>query len=674
MCGIAGIIDLRGHAETSFPMLRRMAHAIVHRGPDEEGFFRAPGVGLANRRLSIIDIQDGQQPIQNEDRDVTVVYNGELFEHRTVRDQLKAKGHKFRTSCDTEILVHLWEEYRERMFDHLQGQFAFALFDHKRRTLILGRDRVGICPLHFTRRDDMVYFGSEVKSLLATGAFTPEADVKGLDHIFSLFGMPTRRTPFAGVSAVMPGHYLKIRFQEDGSAAEIEDHKYWDLQYPDQGDEYNPTDQEKLVDEFQQVFFDAVDTRLQADVPVVSYLSGGVDSATVLAAATRLKREAIPSFTIQIDSAWYDESTPARRIAQLTGSPQTFVKCDSTRLLDGYHNLILATANPVVDTSCPGLYALAGEVRKQGYKVALTGEGSDESMGGYPWFKVNKLLNIFDRGRFKPSMLTRRAFRSIGARHVPAQEWRAVHDLLGGSTAQADLYGMVSSTRRLYFRDDVLDSFDGHLAFHDLDLDFERMKHWHPHNQSLYVGYKTILPGLLLNHKADRVAMANSVETRYPFLDERVIEFMAALHPRWKQRGIMKDKLVLRLMAQRMLPKEVAFQPKKMFRAPFGDTLFEPDSQLVKQLLCKESLERTGYFDPKKIERALTRCRRSVRLPWNRLFEEMGLISVFATQMWHHVFLGGGLCEAPVYTPSTDADVAATGLKATQPKVITAVR
>ena len=658
MCGIAGIVDLRGVADTSPAVLHRMAEAIVHRGPDEEGFFRTAGVGFASRRLSIIDIADGQQPIQNEDRNVTVVYNGELFDHRDERARLKASGHQFRTSCDTEIIVHLWEEYGEHLFEHLQGQFAFALYDHRKRTLILARDRVGICPLHWTRQGDTLYFGSEVKSLLASGSFTPQADVRGLDHIFTFFGVPTRRTPFEGVSAVLPGHYLKIQFKADGSPAEIEDHEYWDLDFPDAGEEYNPKDQERLVDEFQEVFFKAVDARLQADVPVVSYLSGGVDSATVLAAATRLKRESIPSFTIQIDSPWYDESSPARRIAQLTGSPQTFVKCDSQRLLDGYDELVKATANPVVDTSCPGLYALAGEVRRQGYKVALTGEGSDESMGGYPWFKVNKLVNMFDRGSFRPSNLTRRLWRHIGARQVPWSEWQEIHRVLGGPVAQAEVYGMVSSTRRLFFRDDVLESFGGKMAFHDLSLNYERMKRWHPLNRSLYVGYKTILPGLLLNHKADRVAMANSVETRYPFLDERVIDFLAALHPRWKLRGILQDKLILRLMSMRMLPKEVAFQPKKMFRAPFGDTLFQPDSPIVQQLLSEESLKRTGYFDPKKVATAIKKCRRRVRLPWNRLFQEMGLISVFATQMWHHIFLGGGLCDVSEYSPPSSVDSA----------------
>ena len=636
-------------------VLGRMGQAMFHRGPDEGGMFRVPGVGMVSRRLSIVDLKDGQQPIHNEDGTVTVVYNGELFEHIEQREKLKSLGHKFRTECDTEIIVHLYEEYGERMFDHMNGQFAFALYDHRKNVVILGRDRVGVAPLHWICKDGKFYFASEIKSLIAAG-IEPKADVRGLDHIFTFFGVPGRRTPFAGISACLPGHYLKLDLNK--SQTDVEDHTYWDFNFPDEGEEYNPDDAEKLTDEFQQEFFRSVELRLRADVPVVSYLSGGVDSATVLATATRVKGEAVPSFTIQIDSPWYDESSPARKIAMQTGSPQTFVKCNSDFLLDGYHKLVMATENPVVDTSCPGLYALAGEVRRQGYKVALTGEGSDESMGGYPWFKLNKAMNMFDRGRFRPGVAFRRMWRHIGAPQVPWSEWAEIHSALGGPVAQADVYGMVSSTRRLFFDDDVLNSFGGQMPFHELELNHEAMKNWHPHNRSLYVGYKTILPGLLLNHKSDRVAMANSVEARYPFLDENVIQFLAALHPRWKLKGILQDKLVLRMMAERMLPREIAYQPKKMFRAPFGDTLFEPDSQLVQQLLSEESLRKTGYFDPKKVETAISRCRRKVRLPWNRLFQEMGLISVFATQMWHHVFLGGGLCEAPTYTPPTDTDVA----------------
>ncbi|MBI1314642.1 asparagine synthase (glutamine-hydrolyzing) [bacterium] len=650
MCGITGVIDLCGGSDISQDVLQRMSLAIVHRGPDEHGYFRGGGVGLASRRLSIVDLADGQQPLSNEDGSVIVVYNGELFDHAEQRRRLEAKGHVFRTRCDTEIIVHLWEEYGERFFDHLHGQFAFVLYDHRRREVILARDRVGICPLYWARRGDRLFFGSEIKSLLASGCVEPRVDVRGIDHIFCFFGMPVRRTPFEGVSAILPGHYLKIALRSDRSPADIHERTYWDLDFPDAGDEHNPRTAQQAADEFQSIFFDAVDRRLHADVPVVSYLSGGVDSAAVLATATQLRGTSIPSFTIQIDSPFYDESGPARVIAQHTGSPQTIVRCDTTRLLDGYHWLVTATESPVTDTSCAGLYALAEEVRHQGYKVALTGEGSDEAMGGYPWFKINRLLNLFDCGRVRPSALVRWLCRPVIARQVPWSEWAGIQNVFGGPLAQVDLYRVASSTRRLFYRDEVLDDFDGWIAFQDLELDLDRMRRWHPLNRSLYAGYKTILPGLLLSQKSDRVAMANSVETRYPFLDDGLISYLAGLHPRWKLRGIRGDKRVLRLMAERLLPRHVARQPKKMFRAPFGDTLFQPDSPIVQQLLSRESLEKTGIFDPARVHRAWKVCRQRARLSPLRFFEEMGLVSVFATQMWHHIFISGDLCEAPIWS------------------------
>ena len=222
MCGISGIIDLYGKRDVPRNVLGRMGQAMFHRGPDEGGFFQKPGLGFVSRRLSIVDLKDGQQPIHNEDGSVTVVYNGELFEHVEQRAKLKKLGHKFRTECDTEIIVHLYEEYGERMFEHMNGQFAFALYDHKKNVIILGRDRVGVAPLHWTCNDGQFYFASEIKSLIAAG-IKPQPDVRGLDHVFTFFGVPARRTPFAGISAVLPGHYLKIDLNK-ATPAEVEDH------------------------------------------------------------------------------------------------------------------------------------------------------------------------------------------------------------------------------------------------------------------------------------------------------------------------------------------------------------------------------------------------------------------------------------------------------------------
>jgi asparagine synthase (glutamine-hydrolysing) len=541
VCGIAGLVDLYGRLDADLPTLARMADALVHRGPDEAGFFRAPGIGFASRRLSIVGLADGRQPVWNEARTVVAVFNGELFDHHEQREALQAQGHSFRSSCDSEIVVHLWEEYGEAMFERLRGQFAFALYDKQRRQLILGRDRVGICPLHYSVRNGWLYFGSEIKAILASGRVPARADVLGLDHIFTFFAMPSRRTAFEGISALGPGRYLKLAWNDADEAAEISEHTYWDLDFPDHGDEYDPPG-EQLVDEFDATFNRAVELRLRADVPVTGYLSGGIDSAMVLAVASRHRSQAIPSFTVKITHPRLDETSRAMAASRAIGTRPTVLRCDSAALAEAYPRIIEAADCPVVDTSCAALLLLSGEVNRQGYKVALTGEGSDEALAGYPWFKFHRLLRLMDCGRFRPSSLVSRSLRQmVSWAQGCSGDVRRIDRLLNGPHAQSDFYHAVAMSRRRFYSDEMFTALDGRLAYDDLELDLERMRRWHPLNQSLYLGYKTMLPGLLLNHKGDRVAMANSVETRYPFLDEDVIALCSRAHPRWKLRGVRRE-------------------------------------------------------------------------------------------------------------------------------------
>ena len=657
MCGIAGILDLRCERQFSSTVLQRMAAAIRHRGPDETGYFRELGIGLASQRLSIVDLEAGQQPVYNEDRSIVAVFNGELFDHPEQRDRLRRLGHSFRTACDSEILVHLWEEYGEEMFPHLRGQFAFALWDRRKRVVILARDRVGICPLHWARRDDVVYFGSEIKAILASGAVEAKADLRGLDHLFTFFAMPSGRTAFEGISAVSPGGYLRMRLGGGQQPTRIEERSYWDHDFPDHGDEEDPSDEREILEEFREKLFRAVEVRLRADTPVVGYLSGGIDSASVLAVGGKLRDEPIPSFTIKIDSPGLDEEDKARQIARHLGSPQTVIRCTGPKLAEAFPDLIRASDSPVVDTACTALHALSAEVNRQGYKVALTGEGADEALGGYPWFKIHKLLGMFDFGALKMGDLTRRAALAVAA---PTTSWRQVsqsRSAVGGALAPLDVYALMLSNRRRFYSDASRESLGDWLPFEDLELDHDRSKRWHPFNQSLYLGYKTILPGLLLSQKGDRVAMANSVETRYPFLDEDLMAFCAKLAPRWKLRGILRDKVVLRRSVADLLPRDVIRRPKAMFRAPFGETFFTQPPPYLNQLLSEESLRRTGYFDPSRVRACLADRSRLLSLPGRRLFKDMGLTAVMATQLWHHLYLGGELCDLPTWqAPTIETD------------------
>ncbi len=660
MCGFAGIIDLFGRREADRSTVERMANAIVHRGPDESGFFSAPGLSIAHRRLSIVGLSDGQQPLFNEQRTVAVICNGELFEYIELRAALEAKGHVFRTHSDCEVIVHLYEEYGEGVFEHLKGQFAFALADLTKRVVFLARDRVGICPLHWSRQGNRVYFGSEIKALLASGEVPIAADARGLDHMFTFFAMSTRRTMFEGIQSILPGHYLKIAFTNDGTPAEIVERQYWDLDFPDAGQEDNPSNPKRLVDEFEAAFQRSVELRLRSDVPVVSYLSGGVDSAAVLAMASRVRGTPLPSFTIGFDDPRLDETSKAMAAARHLGSTPSIVRTSARTISDVYPNLVQAADCPVVDTSCAALWSLAGEVHRQGYKVALTGEGADEALAGYMWFKINKFQRMWDVGSFRPSRPGSRLFRHLMAEDQSLKSLRRIDTMVAGPHAQSEMYSLVSNSRSMFYSADMKERLENHIAYEDLSLNTERMKRWHPLNRSLYMGYKVLLAGLLLNHKGDRVAMANSVETRYPFLDEDLVAMCARVHPRWKLNGQFNDKYLLRQAASRWLPKDIALRPKAMFRAPFAASFLDNPPAYVNQLMSEESLKRTGYFDVAEVRRQFGQNGRNSDGD-KRFFSGMGLATVLATQLWHHLYLGGGLCElaTPDYARTTMPQIAA---------------
>ncbi|MEZ0388153.1 MAG: asparagine synthase (glutamine-hydrolyzing), partial [Verrucomicrobium sp.] len=319
------MIDLAGERNVPEDVVRRMARAIVHRGPDEEGFLWRPGVGLASRRLSIVGLADGQQPMSNEERNVHVVFNGELFDHIEKRKALQQNGHILTTHCDTEIIPHLWEDHQEGMFEKLRGQFAIALWDESKRQLTLGRDRFGIAPIFWSRQGDWLLFASEVKALLASGMVPRRPDLRGIDHVFTFAALPGPITCFEGVQMLPPAHFLQIRPANRGDAASIQERAYWKMDFPDAGQEVDG-DAKSLVDRFEQVMLRAVDLRLRADVPVGSYLSGGVDSSMILALACHLHGKNVHTYTIRVDEPELDELDAASMVARHIGAPPPIVQ------------------------------------------------------------------------------------------------------------------------------------------------------------------------------------------------------------------------------------------------------------------------------------------------------------------------------------------------------------
>jgi asparagine synthase (glutamine-hydrolysing) len=657
MCGIAGMVDLAGRRPAPQGIVERMASAIIHRGPDEDGFLHRPGFGFASRRLSIVGLSDGRQPIFNEDKSVAVVYNGELFDYPEVRHALEARGHRFTTHCDTELIPHLWEDHQEEMFQHLHGQFAVALWDEKRQQVILGRDRFGICPIYWTRiknqpgaqatgeTGEWLLFASEIKALLASGLVPARPDPRGIDQVFNFFSLPGPSTCFENIQLLLPGHFLRINFARPGR---VENHTYWQIDFPDQGQEERGQEPKKLVDQFQDVLMAAVDRRLRADVPVVSYLSGGIDSSIVVALACHIRGQPIPTFTIRIMEPSLDETEQAALVSRHIGAHPVVVDVGDQEVLDTYPRLTWAAEGPVVDTSCTALLLLAQSVHDHEYKVALTGEGSDEWLAGYPWYKIDRALSFTD---FIPRLSLSQVLRRFHLRRLAASAdsisyLKRIQEACGGHHAFLNVYGLMSLSRLRFYSQELKETLADNIPYEFLEPDLERARRWHPLNRALYWGARIHLGGHLLTLKGDRISMHSSVEMRYPFLDDEVFSFLAKLDPSWKLRGF-KDKYLLRLLGERWLPRKTAWAPKGMFRAPFNTFFGTGVPPFVDQLLSPESLRKTGYFDVEAVQhwrKAFWRLRNGSH---RRTSIEMGLVGVVATQLWHHMFIDQTLADVP---------------------------
>jgi asparagine synthase (glutamine-hydrolysing) len=659
MCGIAGIVDLLGERIVPAGVASAMAKALVHRGPDEEGYFRRSGVELASRRLSIVGLADGQQPLANEDGSVSVVFNGELFDYIEQRAELESRGHRFVTHCDTEILPHLWEESQEGMFVRLRGQFAIALWDERKQKLTLGRDRFGICPLYWTRQDDWLLFASEVKGLLASGMVPARPDLRGIDHVFTFSALPAPVTCFEGVQLLRPGRYLSIVPGIAEAAPVIKEHAYWEMDFPERGQEDRGGDPRRLVDEFEDLLLKAVAKRLRADVPVGAYLSGGVDSSAIVALSCHLKGPAINTYTIRVDAPELDELSAASLAAQHIGAKSPVVQEFRTEdALSTYPRLIQAAEAPVIDTSCAALLMLAQRVNSCGQKVVLTGEGADEWLIGYPWYKAAKLLGFLDIiPGVRLSDLARRAYLRLNrVPQFPTGVRGRTEESIGGPNAWIDAYGVLALSKLRFYAPPMRKILEETNPWSELGLDVARARRWHPLNRGIWVAAHVTLSGHLLQAKGDRVAMHSSVEVRYPFLDEDVFAFLARLHPRWKLRGF-RDKHLLRLLAERWLPPSVYRRSKVIFRAPLDSFHIDPEPAFVGQLLSEESLKRTGYFDVSAVRhwRRAFRQMRPNSLP--RMSVEMGLVAVVATQLWHHLFIDGNLADLPTWSGLSAASI-----------------
>jgi asparagine synthase (glutamine-hydrolysing) len=623
MCGIAGLIGIDKGYVADANEVHRMCQTLVHRGPDDEGIFADGPAGLGMRRLSIIDLATGRQPIHNEKRDIWVVFNGEIYNFPALRRRLEERGHRFYTNTDTEVIVHAYEEYGSDCVQELHGMFAFAIWDQTRQRLLLARDRFGKKPLYYSFSGGRLLFASEIKAILAVAPELATIDPEGVLSYFYFGYIPDPLTAFTQIRKLSPGHLLEF------SSGQIRIRKYWEL--PAHG-VYEPQSEEECLEEMQQRLSEAVRARLISDVPLGALLSGGVDSSTMVALMARTSSRKVQTFSIAFSSADFNEADHARAVAQRFGTEHHELLVDP-QIEDTVHMLTRSLEEPFADSSMVPTYHVC-RLARQHVTVALAGDGGDELFAGYDRYRSylrRRKVHLFPPGT---GWLYRRFIHS----RVPP-EWRGRRFLYNLSLPRRERYldGIAilpACVRdRSVFSKDFLGWADKQPSPYEI---FRRHLVNNPATDPLsevqYLDVKTYLAGDILT-KVDRMSMATSLEVRAPFLDHTFAEWAARLSPRWKMKN-GEPKYILKKLAERLgVPREVLYRRKQGFSMPLVHWFRQDPSPGLLEILEEPRTIERGYFNPDGLRRRLAEHRTG----WRDRSWELWQLLIF--ELWHRNFL-----------------------------------
>lgn len=630
MCGIAGIVALGPAAiPPSREALIRMAGALTHRGPDELGIYRDERAGLAHARLSIIDLATGQQPLADEGDRTWIVFNGEIFNYLELREELAALGHRFRTRSDTEVIVHAYRAWGERAFERMNGQWAVALWDSALERLVLSRDRMGICPLYLCEHGGHLYFASEVKAIFAAEAGIPRAfDPAGIDQTFTFWTVVPPRSVFKSVKELPPGH---VRTYQNGS---VRSRAFWTPSYGG----FTGSLEDAVV-EVRSALEAATSLRmLRADVPVGSYLSGGLDSSLVAALGRRFAGDRFQTFSLRFEDAEYDETPFQRLMASEVGSEHHEVVVSRSDIANVFPEVVRHTERPILRTAPAPLFLLSKLVRRHGVKVVLTGEGADEMFAGYDLFREGKVRRFWGRqpDSTRRARLLERLYPYLA--RSPVSQQAMARQFFGRNLAAHRAPGFAHDTRwhgtaalkRLLSRDMQATGDAVGELLSDLPAQFAR---WGSLAQDQYLEIRTLLSGYLLSSQGDRMLMANSVEGRFPFLDNHVVALADSLPAAYKLR-VLDEKHVLKKAAERLVPREILARKKQPYRAP--DALcFVSQNEYVDEALSERALREANVFEPRPAMQLLRKCRARSGDGQFSNADNMALVGVLSTQLLH---------------------------------------
>ncbi len=644
MCGICGIFFADRDRHVSPEVLAAMNRRILHRGPDDEGYFVEENVGLAMRRLSIIDVKTGHQPLSNEDHDIWIVYNGEIYNHAELRARLEAKGHQYRTRSDTETIVHLYEEYGRDCVKYLRGMFAFAVWDRRKRTLFAARDRLGIKPFYYRWDGNAFLFGSEIKAILAFPRVTAQFNRGALAEYLAFGYLTGPQTMFAGIRKLMPGHILELPEQGEPSIEQ-----YWDLDVETDREHHS---HEYYVSTYRELLEGAVSSHLMSEVPLGVFLSGGLDSSAVAALAKKIRGDRIQTFAVGYGEEAFSELGYARQVAEHIQSDHHEVRLSREEFFASLPKLIWHEDEPLVWPSSVALYFVARLAREH-VTVVLTGEGSDETLAGYTryaWTLANARMDRAYRA-ITPAGLPRLVRKGIQAGPFAASLRRKLEHtfLMRDGNAWESFYfdnffsAFPASEQASLLTPEALaasgDAYAGSMPA------WERSQGDLLH-RLLYTDINSYLIELLM--KQDQMSMAASVESRVPFLDHVLAEFTARIPAQYSIHG-MAGKFILKQAVEDLLPREIVYRKKMGFPTPWAYWLAGPQlDDMERMLLEPRSVER-GLFRPEEITRIFAEHRSKSRDHGNRIWRLLNL------EIWFRVMIEGEAETSPTHGKSNQA-------------------